>query len=391
MTSHRRVTPGDQSGVVGLRRRDPVQSVRGVPSLRGGARAAARTSSARQFGRARRQRVGPPRAFRDHARAVRPRVRPGIGRPRPRGAGGRRARAARRRGASGDGDRARSGEGGGTVDGVPDQQRVRRRRRLGRRCPPRRGSGDGPLRRRPGVEQAGRAQARAGVLRARLRAPRRRRRTSACSSTTSASTSSRPARWAWRRSRSATRPWRSPNWVPCSVSTWPEEGQSGRVRRDDTTPVSKPARCSPPWKRACSILRQRFITTRRPAAWAIPAASSDHSPSWNHSVLHAAEGDDLAGHRGELIAAPEDVDEVGWLRAGRRGSGTPAGRGSRPPAGSRTTPRRRSSSTTRGRWRRSGSPGSDSPTSRGSRRFACRAGWPGVPAPSAAAIPTVRR
>ena len=32
------------------------------------------------------------------------------------------------------------------------------------------------------------------------------------------------------------------------------------------TPVSNPARCSPPWKRACSTLRQRSMTTVRPAA-----------------------------------------------------------------------------------------------------------------------------
>ena len=32
-------------------------------------------------------------------------------------------------------------------------------------------------------------------------------------------------------------------------------------RRDDTTPVLKPARCRPPANRACSIFTHRFITT----------------------------------------------------------------------------------------------------------------------------------
>ena len=39
-----------------------------------------------------------------------------------------------------------------------------------------------------------------------------------------------------------------------------------RVRREEMTPVSNPARCSPPWKRACSIFTQRLETTSRPAA-----------------------------------------------------------------------------------------------------------------------------
>ena len=36
------------------------------------------------------------------------------------------------------------------------------------------------------------------------------------------------------------------------------------VLRAVITPVSKPRRCRPPWKRACSILMQRSITTVRP-------------------------------------------------------------------------------------------------------------------------------
>jgi uncharacterized membrane protein YeiB len=40
------------------------------------------------------------------------------------------------------------------------------------------------------------------------------------------------------------------------------------------TPVLKPARCSPPWKRACSTFRHRSMTTSRPAASARRATSS---------------------------------------------------------------------------------------------------------------------
>ena len=52
-----------------------------------------------------------------------------------------------------------------------------------------------------------------------------------------------------------------------------------RVRFEEMTPVSKPARCRPPAKRACSIFRQRFVTTSSPAPWAIATASSECRPS----------------------------------------------------------------------------------------------------------------
>ena len=41
-----------------------------------------------------------------------------------------------------------------------------------------------------------------------------------------------------------------------------------RRRRDEMTPVSKPARASPPENLACSIFKQRFITTSRPGGQA---------------------------------------------------------------------------------------------------------------------------
>ena len=59
-------------------------------------------------------------------------------------------------------------------------------------------------------------------------------------------------------------------------------GRTGRLEL--MTPVSKPARCKPPAKRACSILMQRFITTESPASWASSAASSLQSPSWAQNV-----------------------------------------------------------------------------------------------------------
>ena len=46
-SAHRRVTARDPSGALGLRRRDPLQPVRGVPPLRGRARGCRPTSSAR--------------------------------------------------------------------------------------------------------------------------------------------------------------------------------------------------------------------------------------------------------------------------------------------------------------------------------------------------------
>src|SRR5581483_10731680 len=60
------------------------------------------------------------------------------------------------------------------------------------------------------------------------------------------------------------------------------------TRRELITPVSKPARWSPPAQRACSILRQRFMTTSRPASEAVWAPASSHRPSWNHSVFGPA-------------------------------------------------------------------------------------------------------
>ena len=61
-----------------------------------------------------------------------------------------------------------------------------------------------------------------------------------------------PAARAARRTRASDRPG--------------ERAFQPRVRREEMTPVSKPARCRPPWKRACSIFTQRLETTSRPAA-----------------------------------------------------------------------------------------------------------------------------
>src|SRR5690606_5628000 len=71
----------------------------------------------------------------------------------------------------------------------------------------------------------------------------------------------------------------------------PGRSRSARAQRASNclceliTPVSKPARCRPPWKRACSILMQRSMTTSRPAASPSRATSSCHEPSCSHSVL----------------------------------------------------------------------------------------------------------
>ena len=61
-----------------------------------------------------------------------------------------------------------------------------------------------------------------------------------------------------------------------SNGTW---SQAVTWRFDEMTPVLNPARFRPPWKRACSILTQRSITTFIPAASASRATSSCQDPS----------------------------------------------------------------------------------------------------------------
>jgi len=51
------------------------------------------------------------------------------------------------------------------------------------------------------------------------------------------------------------------------------------------TPVFRPIVRRPPKKRACSILQQRSMTTSRPISRAIPAASSEITPSWHQKTL----------------------------------------------------------------------------------------------------------
>ena len=81
--------------------------------------------------------------------------------------------------------------------------------------------------------------------------------------------------------------------------------------------MSKPARCSPPRKRACSILRQRFITTVRPA----PVHDVDRLVGVQAELApehpRPRDRDDLLGDRRQILAATEHVDEVG--RAGELG------------------------------------------------------------------------
>ena len=107
-------------------------------------------------------------------------------------------------------------------------------------------------------------------------------------------------------------------------------GRSGRLEL--ITPVSKPARCRPPAKRACSILRQRFITTRRPAPWAscrgLVVPESELGPE-----RPGPDGDGIGRDLGEVLGSAEHVDEVrglgeiGQRRVDRdgRGSTSPAG------------------------------------------------------------------
>ena len=101
-----------------------------------------------------------------------------------------------------------------------------------------------------------------------------------------------------------------------------------RVRFDEITPVSKPARCSPPWKRACSIFTQRLVTTSSSASCAIRTASSECSPSWIHSAPAPA-SIACSATSGQVVGLAEDVDDVGLARqVGERRVGL-AGRGSR--------------------------------------------------------------
>ena len=106
-TLHRRVAARDPSGTVGLRRRDPLQPVRGVPRYEAGNGLPLDFIRCVNATNPRRQRVGPAGARRARPRRVRRRVRRRVEGARPRGARRRRAGPARRRRAPGDGAGAR--------------------------------------------------------------------------------------------------------------------------------------------------------------------------------------------------------------------------------------------------------------------------------------------
>src|SRR5699024_7125827 len=54
---------------------------------------------------------------------------------------------------------------------------------------------------------------------------------------------------------------------------------------DEITPVLITARFNPRWKRACSLFRQRSITTLMPRSSATSAASSDQMPNCHQKYL----------------------------------------------------------------------------------------------------------
>ena len=99
-------------------------------------------------------------------------------------------------------------------------------------------------------------------------------------------------------------------------------------RRALITPVSKPARCSPPWKRACSTFRQRSITTSSPPASAAPGHVLVEQPELQperrtprpRAPRRARRAGPRGGGRRRRGRAPP---------AGRPATGTPAGPGSR--------------------------------------------------------------
>ncbi len=179
-------------------------------------------------------------------------------------------------------------------------------------------------------------------------------------------------RRAFRRASAEEQPAMTRELTTATSRRKPGGGYSKRRRRELMTPVSKPARCSPPWKRACSIFRQRFITTPRPASIArarrlVVAEAELHpqrpSPRRDGLLGHAGEGARAGGtrrrcrdRRGRLerggytwcprissAARVHEVDsEVGACGAGR------SRRSSDERAGSAT---RRPVATDLGRWR----------------------------------------
>ena len=96
-----------------------------------------------------------------------------------------------------------------------------------------------------------------------------------------------------------------------------ERASQPRVRLEEMTPVSKPARCRPPLKRACSIFTQRLETTSRPASYAISrrlvAVQAELHPERARARL-----DRLARDARELVRAAEDVDDVRRARQVRQ-------------------------------------------------------------------------
>ena len=81
-------------------------------------------------------------------------------------------------------------------------------------------------------------------------------------------------------------------------------------RRELITPVSNPPRRRLPWNRACSIFRQRSITTVKPAA--VPrAATSSCQQAELQPQGRGAGGDRLVEHGRQVVVPAEHVDEVG--------------------------------------------------------------------------------
>ena len=84
---------------------------------------------------------------------------------------------------------------------------------------------------------------------------------------------------------------------------------SPSIRREPITPVESPTTLSPPKKRQCSILMQRFSTTSSPAARARAADSGSAMPSCIQTTLRA-ERDRRVHHRRHVLGPAEDVHDL---------------------------------------------------------------------------------
>ena len=163
-----RPATADPRRLLRLRRRDPLEPVRGVQRVRGAQRPPPRLHPHDQRHQPGRERLGALRAQRGHLRRVLRPVRGGVPRPGSRGRGAGADAAAGRRDPPGDG---RSGAPlpRAARHGVPHQQ-LGELRRLPRRCPGRRSRRrPRPVPPRDREQQGRRAEARPALLRAGLR------------------------------------------------------------------------------------------------------------------------------------------------------------------------------------------------------------------------------